>query len=128
MVLSFFPQLNGSDFGDASVYSGLASGTYYYVVRDSNMCDVEGFVEVMSPDSMFSREYLLCAALMQNFLVGSVTATITSIVDLRCYHDVNTGSLMIEPSLGSSPYSYSVCSLPLIGITCYLTLLFRLMV
>jgi gliding motility-associated-like protein len=79
--------LNGGPFLPGSVITGLASGTYTVVLKDGANCVSPGMSVVVSPG-------------------GALLATATQVA-ASC-SSVSNGKVIVTPSNGSGPYSYSL--------------------
>lgn len=79
---------NGSAFGSVATFGGLAAGSYNLVVRDANNCQVNQLVNISQPASALSL-------------------SIASQTNVLC-HGASTGSVSLNASGGTAPYSYSI--------------------
>jgi large repetitive protein len=79
---------NSSAFTNASTYSGLAAGTYNYVVRDSKQCLFNGTVTITQPSTVFSAS--------------------AGVSELACDNNGGNGKVRItNPQNGLFPYQYN---------------------
>lgn len=79
-------KLNVQPFGSNKLFTNLAAGFYTISIRDNNLCRKDSVVQVKTSDSFYL-----------SYVVDS----------LKCNNDAN-GRIIITPSGGKFPYSYSV--------------------